>query len=48
MAFDSTVQDLFAQEYGKNIKKWIMSVVTIGGNVAKIGTLYQKIVAVLT
>ena len=45
MTSNRTVQDLFVQEYGKNIKKWIVSAVTSGENVAKIGALYKKVVA---
>ena len=40
------MQDSFAQEYGEDVKKWIVSAVVVDDNVAKIGALYQKVVSV--
>ena len=45
MTSNRNVQDLSVQEYGENTKKWIASAVKFGENVARIGALYQKVVA---
>ena len=48
MASDISVQDLYAQDYGGDAKKWISAVEKNHQNVSKIGALYQTLEAAST